>query len=179
MLEAARSRVPDTSRLFVQGDATRLPLKDQQFDAVLMLGGIHHVNDRDRLFAEVRRILKPGGSLIWREPIDDFPLWRWIRRAVYRGSSTLQADTEKPLRLEETKAQLERAGLALEVWRPLGFLGYCVLMNGDVLPINRVWKLVPGARTVARLASRLDEWSLRLPGLGSGGLLSVGLATRR
>jgi len=179
MLEVARRRVRGESRLFVQGDATRLPLKDRQFDTVVMLGGIHHVNERDRLFAEVARILKPKGSFIWREPVDDFALWRLIRRGVYRYSPTLQADTERPLRLAETRFQLERAGFSLEAWRPLGFLGYCFLMNSDVLAVNRVWRFIPGAALLARLASRLDELLLGLPGLTSGGLLAVGLAKRR
>ncbi len=179
MLEVARNRVPEASRLFVQGDATRLPLKAGQFDTVVMLGGIHHVNDRDRLFAEVARILKPGGSFIWREPVDDFALWRLIRRAIYRYSPTLEADTERPLRLAETRAELEKAGLALDTWRPLGFIGYCVLMNSDVLAVNRVWRFIPGAPLLARLASRVDDWMLRLPGLGNGGLQCVGLARRR
>src|SRR5262245_6024274 len=65
MLEAARRDLPGDDRLFVNGDATRLPLKDAQFDMAVMLGGIHHVNDRARLFAEVFRILKPGGVFIW------------------------------------------------------------------------------------------------------------------
>jgi ubiquinone/menaquinone biosynthesis C-methylase UbiE len=179
MLEMARRRMPGDDRLFAQGDATRLPLRDGRFDTVVMLGGIHHVNDRERLFGEVRRILKPGGSFIWREPVDDFAPWRLLRRAIYRWSSTLEADTEHPLRRDDTRAQLERAGFQLSIWRPLGFLGYCFLMNADVLAVNRLWRYVPGARRLARFASRVDDYSLQLPGLTAGGLLAVGLARRR
>ena len=179
MLEAARRNIPDETRLFVQGDAVRLPIKDSQFDTVFMLGGIHHVNDRDALFGEVHRILKPGGAFIWREPVDDFWLWRFMRRLIYRWSPTLQEDTEHPLRFAATKSQLERAGFTLDAWRTLGFLGYCFLMNSDVLPINRVWNYVPGARALTRMAARVDDWSLRLPGLAHGGPIAVGLARRR
>ena len=179
MLDAARRHVPEPTRLFVQGDATRLPVKDEQFDAVVMLGGIHHVNDRDRLFSEVRRILKRGGIFIWREPLDDFWLWRAIRAVIYRGSSKLQADTERPLRHRETQAQLERAGLHVEVWRTIGFLGYCFLMNSDVLAINRVWQYVPGAVALTRLATKVDEWTLKIPGLTHAGLAVVGRARRQ
>src|SRR5262249_32674900 len=46
MLEAAVASMPgDPSRGFVQGDATRLPLRSGSFDTVAMLGGIHHVNN--------------------------------------------------------------------------------------------------------------------------------------
>lgn len=178
MLEAARRAVPDDSRLFVQADAVRLPIKDAEFDSVVMLGGIHHVNDRDALFREVRRILKPGGLFVWREPVDDFWLWRAVRRLIYRWAPALDEGTEHPLRFADTKAQLERAGLSLAAWRTLGFLGYCFLMNGDVLPINRIWKYVPGARALARAAVRVDDWCLTLPGLAHGGPIAVGLARR-
>jgi SAM-dependent methyltransferase len=179
MLNAARCRIPDAYRLFVQGDATRLPLGDQRFDAVLMLGGIHHVNDRERLFAEVHRILKPNGRFIWREPVDDFALWRGIRRIIYRSSPTLQEDTEHPLRFAATRRQLEHAGFTLDVWRPMGFLGYCFLMNSDVMRINRIWRLVPGAGALTRAATRFDEWCLKIPGLTGGGVLAIGVAVRQ
>jgi SAM-dependent methyltransferase len=178
MLEAARREIPEDTRLFAQGDATRLPLRDSQFDMVVMLGGIHHVNDRGRLFSEVRRILKPGGTFIWREPLDDFFLWRALRAAIYRGSPTLQADTERPLRFADTSAQLAGARLSLEVWRTIGFFGYCFLMNSDVLAINRVWQYVPGAAALTRAATKIDEWTLKLPGLSGAGLAVVGRARR-
>jgi len=178
MLEAARKNIPAETCLFVNGDATKLPLKDGQFDMVVMLGGIHHVNDRRRLFSEIHRILKPGGSFVFREPLDDFFLWRALRAAIYRASSTLEAETEHPLRYRDTRAGLEGAGMTLEIWRTIGFFGYCFLMNSDVLAINRVWQYVPGAVALTRLATKVDEWTLRLPGLSGAGLAVVGRARR-
>ena len=61
MLEGARQAHPEEKFLFVQGDATALPLASGAFDNVFMLGGIHHVPDREALFSEVARVLKPGG----------------------------------------------------------------------------------------------------------------------
>jgi SAM-dependent methyltransferase len=178
MLERARAAVPGRGRLFVQGDAVRLPLAGESFDAAFFLGGIHHVNDRAALFAEARRILKPGGRLFWREPVDDFLPWRIARRAIYRTSATLQADTEHPLRQASTTDQLRAAGLALTAWETLGFAGYCVLMNGDVLPINRVWSRIPGSRWITRMAAGFDDAALRLPGLRRAGALVIGSAVR-
>jgi SAM-dependent methyltransferase len=176
MLEVARRDVPDRSRLFVQGDAVRLPLADAAFDTVFMLGGIHHVNDRAGLFAELRRILRPGGRFLWREPVDDFGPWRWLRRLVYHLSPTLQEDTEHPLRRGETERQLRDAGFRVTCWRTLGFLAYCVLMNSDVLVVNRVFQYVPGIGRMTRAAARFDALTLRTPGLGDAGLIVVGSA---
>ena len=179
MLETAvASAHGDPTRGFVQGDATRLPLRSGAFDTVVMLGGIHHVNDREALFAELARILKPGGRLIFREPVDDFIVWRAIRAVVYRTAASLHADTEHPIRYQATADSLARAGFALTDWRTFGFAAYCFLMNSDVLAINRLWQYVPGIRGLTRAATRADEWTLRLPGLSGAGLIAIGAATR-
>src|SRR5262245_53880891 len=79
MLEAAIRTNPDANLAFVQGDATFLPLAGDAFDSVFMLGGVHHVPDRRKLFSEIARILKPGGRFYFREPVSDFAAWRAIR----------------------------------------------------------------------------------------------------
>ena len=179
MLEAAvEQRCASVDALFVQGDATRLPLADAQFDTVLMLGGIHHVLDRVALFSEVARILKPGGRFLWREPVSDFFLWRWIRRVIYRLSPALDHQTERPLLRQEVEAPLAEAGLSLRSWKTFGFLGFCILMNSDVLVFNRLFRFVPGIRGLARAAARFDDWTLRVPGLGGAGLQVVGCAEK-
>ena len=176
MLEAAAARLPEMG--FAQGDATRLPLRDASFDCVVMSGGVHHVGDRRGLFREIARVLRPGGRFVFREPLDDFPLWRWLRRAIYRLSPALDAETERPLRLGETAPPLAEAGLALEAWRPCGLFGFCAFMNGDVLVVNRVFGLVPGIARVVRASARLDERLLRLPGFQRAGLQVVARARK-
>jgi len=178
MLEVARKELPEERFFFVQGDATELPLADCTFDNVVMLGGIHHVPDRAKLFAEVRRILKPGGCLYFREPLDDFLLWRAIRRIIYRFSSALDHTTERPLRRGETEAALALAGLDLQVWRTFGFIGFCLFMNSDVLVFNRLFRFVPGIRALTRMACRIDHWTTSLPGLRDAGLQVIGMARR-
>jgi ubiquinone/menaquinone biosynthesis C-methylase UbiE len=179
MLEAARLRHPGETCLFVQGDATAMPIADSSVDTVVLLGGIHHVNDRVRLFSETSRILKPRGCLCWREPVDDFFLWRWLRRAVYRLSPTLDPDTEHPLRKRSTFESLEAAGFAVQTWRTFGFFGYCFLMNSDVLVFARAWRYMPGVRAFTRAMAWIDGATLRLPGLADAGLVAVGVARKR
>src|SRR5215471_6997679 len=111
---------------FVQGDATMLPLRAECCDNVIMLGGIHHVPDRPALFAEVARILRPGGRFYFREPVSDFLLWRALRGVVYRLSPTLDHVTERPLLYRETEPVLRGSGLALTTWRTAGFFGFCL-----------------------------------------------------
>jgi SAM-dependent methyltransferase len=178
LLEMARRDLPAERFLFVQGDATMLPLVDRACDNVVMLGGIHHVPDRARLFAEVRRILKPGGKFFFREPADDFALWRGIRKVIYRLSSALDHTTERPLRRQETEDALRHAGLKLTFWRTYGFLGFCLLMNSDVLIFNRIFRFLPGVRSFTRAACRVDHWTTELEWLRHAGLQVIGAAER-
>lgn len=60
---AARLRVEFGDRI-VHGDGTALPFGDDRFSAVVCFTMLHHVPSRalqDRLFAEARRVLRPGG----------------------------------------------------------------------------------------------------------------------
>ena len=176
MLRAARRDLPRFA--FVQGDATRLPVAGGVLDSVVMLGGIHHVNDRAGLFAEVFRVLKPGGRFYFREPVSDFFLWRALRAVIYRLSPALDHQTERPLLRAETVPPLEQAGFRVLAWKTRGFLGFCFFMNSDVLVFNRLFRFVPGIRALTRGAARLDDWCVRLPGLGNAGLQVYGVAEK-
>jgi ubiquinone/menaquinone biosynthesis C-methylase UbiE len=178
MLEAAQRDLRRSDLLFVQGDATMLPLQSGRFEHVFMLGGIHHVNDRQALFGEIFRILKPGGRFIYREPVSDFFLWRWLRAIIYRISPALDADTERPLRHAETVPVLEQTGLRSRVWRTYGFLGGALLLNSDVLVFNRAFRFLPGIRALTRAMVRLDDWTVRLPSLRHAGLQVIGMAEK-
>ncbi len=178
MLRAAANRHSDKPCGLLQADVTKLPLADATLDSVVILGGIHHVPDRIGLYSEIFRILRPGGVFLWREPVDDFFLWRWLRAIVYRMSPSLDHRTEEPLHLRDTSADLSRAGLRLAEWRPVGFIGFCLFMNSDVMVFNRLFRFVPGIRAVTRAFARADDWVVRLKPLQSLGLLVIGQAVR-
>ena len=169
----------DNSRLhFVQGDATQLPLAEDSFDTVIMLGGVHHVPDRIALFLHVFKILKPGGSYIWREPVSDFWLWKFLRAIVYRLSPILDHATERPLTWNETVPLLEETGFEVQNWRTCGFFGFCIFMNSDVLFFNRLFRFIPGIRHITKASARFDDWCTNLPGLRRAGLQVVGKAIK-
>ncbi|MEE8119825.1 MAG: class I SAM-dependent methyltransferase [Gammaproteobacteria bacterium] len=169
----------DNSRLhFVQGDATQLPLAEDSFDTVIMLGGVHHVPDRIALFRQVFKILKPGGTYIWREPVSDFWLWKILRAIVYRVSPILDHATERPLTWNETVPLLEEIGFEVQHWRTCGFFGFCIFMNSDVLFFNRLFRFIPGIRHITRASARFDDWCTSLPGLRRAGLQVVGKAIK-
>lgn len=51
----------------VQGDAARLPFADDSFDAATVAFGIRNVAEQDRAFAEMTRVLRPGGRVVCLE----------------------------------------------------------------------------------------------------------------
>jgi SAM-dependent methyltransferase len=54
------------------GDCRELPFKDGSKDGAIVQGGLHHLPalpaDLERVFAEVRRVLRPGGRVVFVEP---------------------------------------------------------------------------------------------------------------
>lgn len=48
---------------FVEGDACAMPFDDDSFDRVLAVECAFHFSSRQRFFAEVARVLRPGGTL--------------------------------------------------------------------------------------------------------------------
>lgn len=178
MLKKAESRLSDGPVCFVQGDATRLPVCGGSFDSVVTLGGIHHVSDRCRLFREIFRVLRPGGRFVWREPLNDFVLWRVLREVIYRASPILDHRTEEPLRYDRTVPVLSDVGFTVERWRPAGFLGFCLFMNSDILVFNRLFRKIPGIRAVTRAAANFDEWMVKKTAFQKAGLQVIGVARK-
>jgi ubiquinone/menaquinone biosynthesis C-methylase UbiE len=63
----------------MQGNAERLSFANASFDAVFDFGALHHVPDWQKGIAEIRRVLKPGGTFFFEE-VTRAALERWIYR---------------------------------------------------------------------------------------------------
>jgi demethylmenaquinone methyltransferase/2-methoxy-6-polyprenyl-1,4-benzoquinol methylase len=61
MLERARRKAPELE--WIEGDLLALPFADESFDAATVGFGVRNVEDLDRAFVELRRVLRPGGRL--------------------------------------------------------------------------------------------------------------------
>ena len=48
-----------------QTDAEQLPFEDESFDLVLGHAILHHIPDLERAFGEFRRVLRPGGAIVF------------------------------------------------------------------------------------------------------------------
>jgi ubiquinone/menaquinone biosynthesis C-methylase UbiE len=69
MVEVARQRMVDVPWVKVlEGDALALPLEDHSVDRARADRTIQHVADPAAAFAEMRRVLRPGGIAVLTEP---------------------------------------------------------------------------------------------------------------
>ena len=96
---------------FEEGDALAMPFKDAAFDAALCLYVAMNIEAKDKLAAEIARVLKPGGQLVWSQVVlgdagaPQFPL-PWARDAAFSFLTT-------PAALRQA---IESSGLEILEW---------------------------------------------------------------
>jgi arsenite methyltransferase len=60
---AAAAEMDAANVQFVEGEVERLPFEDESFHVVISNGVIDLVPDKDAVFSEIRRVLRPGGRI--------------------------------------------------------------------------------------------------------------------
>ena len=65
-----------------QADATALPLPDASVDVVISNGVLNLVPEKEKAFAEIRRVLRPGGRLQLADIVLDAELGEDVRRNI-------------------------------------------------------------------------------------------------
>ena len=67
---------------FIEGSAESIPLRDEEFDTVLMTYSLCTIPDAQAALQEIRRVLKPGGRLVFCEhgEAPDASVARWQQR---------------------------------------------------------------------------------------------------
>ena len=73
-------------------DAHMVEFPKNYFDIIVGLGILHHL-DMKAAFHEIRRVLKPGGRILFQEPLADNPLLKVFRKLTPAARTT----DEKPL----------------------------------------------------------------------------------
>lgn len=90
-LDVAHRRLREARRLgpVIQGQAAALPLAGGSLDMVYAAHVLHHVAEPGQVLIEVRRCLRPGGTLFLVETLEDHPLLRLGRdlRPRWRGDA--------------------------------------------------------------------------------------------
>ena len=75
LASSLRKRLDGTNVSVIEGDATKMSFPDASFDSAVCFTMLHHVPSRelqDRLLAEARRVLKPGGVFLGSDSTSSF-----------------------------------------------------------------------------------------------------------
>lgn len=139
MLEIGREKATayngPTELTFEHADAQDLPFEDASFDVVTVAFGVRNLPDRSRNFAEVLRVLKPGGRYVILEfSRPRFAPWRgvyhvYLRHAIPAIGGLLTGEREGFVYLNDSirrfpvqealAAELRRTGFSAVSWRDL------------------------------------------------------------
>ncbi|MFM0338039.1 class I SAM-dependent methyltransferase [Paraburkholderia fungorum] len=88
---ACRDKVADIELL--HGDCAKLPLPDASADIVFCHQTFHHLVEQERALAEFRRVLKPGGMLLFAESTDAY-IKSWVIRLLFRHPMQVQKSAD-------------------------------------------------------------------------------------
>jgi SAM-dependent methyltransferase len=122
MLEKARANtvMADVDHVeFREGRLEKLPVDDASVDAVTSNCVINLVPDKSKVFAEIARVLKPGGRLV----ISDVMLDGELPEVIVKDVTAYVGCVAGAIRREDYLAMLDGAGLGgIEVLKDVDFL---------------------------------------------------------
>ncbi len=106
--------------VFQEGRIEQLPFQDASFDAVISNGVINLAPDKDAVFAEAARVLRPGGRLAIADIVTEHPLTDAIVSNVDLWASCIGGAPEQ----RSYQEAMGRAGLRVELTKsnPYEFL---------------------------------------------------------
>lgn len=137
MLAYAARKCPAVE--WVQGDALDLPFADGSFDAATVGFGVRNLADLDRGFAELARVVRPGGRVVCLEMSTPPTVVRpfsqlWTDRGVPLLGRVVARDTDAYRYLPASVHRFPPAPEVAEVMRRAGLtgVGYRRLMLGVV-----------------------------------------------
>jgi ubiquinone/menaquinone biosynthesis C-methylase UbiE len=111
LLAEARRRAPAEVE-FVEADATALPFADGSFDLVCTARTLHHVARPDVVAAEMRRVLRAGGTMLVADQVAPEDLELAVR--LNRFERARDPSTTRVLADAELRGLLTAEGLVLD-----------------------------------------------------------------
>ena len=106
--ESGAAMAKDRGINVMRGDATKLPLPDDKFDLAISYDVLEHIEDDVAVVEEIRRVLRPGGTVLIAVPADP-RLWSEHDVAVshlrrYTRESLTKLFVDAGFQIEEVKA---------------------------------------------------------------------------
>jgi ubiquinone/menaquinone biosynthesis C-methylase UbiE len=119
----------------IQGTSQQIPLPDASVDLVFCHQTFHHLTRQEESLAQIKRVLKPGGLLLFAESTRAY-IHSWIIRLLFRHPMHLQRSAN------EYVAMVRAAGFTVDdkdisypyLWWSRPDLGLFSLLPGYVTP---------------------------------------------
>ncbi|MFA4930899.1 MAG: arsenite methyltransferase [Patescibacteria group bacterium] len=96
---------------FHLGEIEQLPIEDNSIDIIISNCVINLAPDKDAVFAEAHRVLKPGGKML----VSDIVLLQELPEAIKNNPELLSGCVAGALLKDDYIAKLEQAGMTVEV----------------------------------------------------------------
>jgi ubiquinone/menaquinone biosynthesis C-methylase UbiE len=115
-------RTSGTNGCAIRGDASVLPFADRTFSSAIAILMLHHLKSRelqDRAFAEIFRVLRPGGVFLAAEIQDS-----WLHRVVHIKSTFVPIEPASALAtltasgFSNGTAECRSGGFRMRAFRP-------------------------------------------------------------
>lgn len=153
MVKYAKTRMKNV----VLGDSQDLPFPNGKFDTIFARGLIHHLPDPERGVVEMARTLKPGGEVLFVEPLSSV-LSRLPRKIANKKSDHFSAE-HKNFEKKELLDIISRH-LKIEKIKPFGYIAYPLLGFPDVL---NVYGHIPMKKIITPSLIGLDSLISKIP----------------
>lgn len=150
----------------VQGDAALLPFREAAFDAVIANHSLEHMAALDVVLGQIRRVVRPSGSLFIAVP-DAATLSDRLYRWVYHGGGHVNPFRSKAA-LSSRVHRETGLPLAGSRWLHSSF-GFLEHRHFQPRPPRRLWLLLQGWYPAVALLSYLARQLDRLFGTGMSG----------
>jgi SAM-dependent methyltransferase len=157
-IDYIRKLLPDHE--FKVADATAMPFDDDSFDVVASALVIHFLPDRAKAFAEMKRVLRPGGLVggyTWKRTRNsDFAAYAPILRAAERvGGVALRSATVPEGSVEGMLGSLQAAGFtdaeAIEIEVEQTYRDFDEYWAAQTFPFSPSGKTVAGLDEAQRV----------------------------
>jgi SAM-dependent methyltransferase len=147
----------------VAADMRELPFEDGSFASALSVQSIEHVPDPERVLAEVRRVLEPGGTAVFVTP---------NRLTFGRPDEIIDPYHYVELDPGELRHLCERSFASVELYGLFGSARFDEFVSAEHRKLDRLLRKDPlGIRRLVprRARQRLYDWNLRRERRAGGG----------
>ena len=168
----------NSKTVYVVSDAEKIPCNDNNLDAIMIVGTLHHLPSPINFFKEARRALSPGGLLIIGFEPNSWPYFvfypfiRFVKKIIrldryikskHSGVSIGDSETEG-FSYSDFKLFLNESNLKLvkiqRIWFLLGFIHTILSIINSKLPSDKIIKI---PTFIQKIIIYIDELILSIP----------------